>query len=222
VLELAGQTRALYKDCYDLLFSKPGDRLGWGVDHNALEWSLDGGSVAVQGEVRGGLLAVAAAAREESNDDGDGNESAVMRGNESEATSKQPEESRDYRGKPGVVHDPDFNFPVDSKNEQGDIENDDEGNWDEGDWDEGDLENGEDSDESLVHIRKRRNQVLDESDTDETNKCWTSSDNESENNEATPPKRSYVKRSHESEASRTSPNSSHTSPLSPPWAHAIF
>jgi hypothetical protein len=45
------------------------------------------------------------------------------------------------------------------------------------------LENGEDSDESLVHVRKRRNQMLDESDTDLTNRCWTSSDGESENNE---------------------------------------
>ena len=67
-LELAGQTRALYKDCYDLLFSKPGERIGWGVDHNAVEWSLYGGSVAVQREVRGDLLAAAAAAREDSND----------------------------------------------------------------------------------------------------------------------------------------------------------
>ena len=67
-LELAGHTRALCKGCYDLLFSKPGERIGWGVDHNAVEWSLHGGSVAVQREVRGDLLAAAAAAREESND----------------------------------------------------------------------------------------------------------------------------------------------------------
>jgi hypothetical protein len=128
-------------------------------------------------------------------------------GNESEATSEQSEESREHMGKPGVVYDSDFNFSVDSENKQGEIENDDEGGWDEGGsaeggWDAGDLDNGEESDESLVHVRKRRNQVLDESDTDETNKCWTSSDSESENNEATPPKRSYVKRNHKSKAAK--------------------
>jgi hypothetical protein len=117
-------------------------------------------------------------------------------GNESAATSGQSEESRQCRGKPGVVHDSDLNFSAESNGN---------GDWDDGGGSDYHFESGngnfdsDDSDESLFPARKRnrRKQVLDESETD-----TSENENESANNEAIPVKRPYVKRNHESKAAQ--------------------
>jgi hypothetical protein len=90
----------------------------------------------------------------------------------------ESDESRQYRGKPGVLHSSDFNFSGESQ--KGSESSDGGNDWDGGGGCDSHVESDSgDSDEDLSHARKgkRKKPVLDESDTDMIER-WASSENE--------------------------------------------